>query len=151
MVNKPAIDFLSTVERAMRVIEYLSDAQEGLSVSELARRLATNKSIAFRILSTLETLHYVYQEKLTQRYRLTYRISNLALRQAANSGLLDQCVPVLRALADRTGELVRLAIIEDDQPVWMHAESGPQRRLQIASASRHQNRHANTLRQIEFL
>lgn len=125
------IEFLSTIDRTMRVIEFLSDAEDGLSVSELARRLAVNKSIAFRILNTLESLRYLYQDKETQRYRLTYRISNLALRQLSRSRLLDQCAPVLRELAERTGELARMAIIENDEPVWIHAESGRKRSLAI--------------------
>lgn len=116
----------------MRIVEHLSDARNGLSVSEIARLLDVNKSIAFRILSTLDSLYYIYQDTLTQHYRLTYRISNLALRQLANSRILDQCVAPLRALADRSGELVRLAIIEHDRPVWIHSESGVQRRLQVA-------------------
>jgi DNA-binding IclR family transcriptional regulator len=125
------IDFLSTVDRAMRVIEFLSDTEEGLSISELARRLGINKSIVFRILNTLESLRYLYQDKETQRYRLTYRISNLALRQLSSTRLLDQCAPVLRELAERTGELARLAIVENDRPVWIHAESGSKRTLGI--------------------
>jgi IclR family acetate operon transcriptional repressor len=125
------IDFLSTVERAMQVVEFLSDAPDGLSVSELGRRLDINKSIVFRILNTFEALGYIFQDKYTQHYRLTYRISNLALRQMAHSGLLDQCAPVLRELAERSGELVRLAIIENERPVWVHAESGRQRQLRI--------------------
>ena len=116
----------------MRIVEQLADARNGLSVSEIARLLDVNKSIAFRILSTLESLHYIYQDMVTQHYRLTYRISNLALRQLANSRILDQCVAPLRALAERSGELVRLAIIEHDRPVWIHSESGVQRRLQVA-------------------
>jgi DNA-binding IclR family transcriptional regulator len=66
-----------------------------------------------------------------QTYRLTYRISNLGLRQQANARLTDQCFPVVRALADETGELIRLAVIEAGVPVWIHAASGPQRRLRI--------------------
>lgn len=126
-----AIDFLSTVERAMRVLEDLSDEQKGLSVSELARRLNTNKSIVLRILTTMETLGYLFRTKETQRYRLTYRIANLALRQLARSGLIDQCVPVLQDLAERTGEHVRLAVIEGDRPTWVHAVSGLQRQLRV--------------------
>jgi DNA-binding IclR family transcriptional regulator len=130
--SKTGVDFLSTVERAMRIIELLSDARDGLSVSEIARVLDVNKSIAFRILTTLQSLRYVYQDAVTQHYRLTYRISNLALRQLANSRILDQCIAPLRELAERTGELVRLAIIENDRPIWIHSESGVQRRLQVA-------------------
>jgi DNA-binding IclR family transcriptional regulator len=116
----------------MRIIEHLSDARNGLSVSEIGRLLDVNKSIAFRILTTLQSLRYVYQDPATQHYRLTYRISNLALRQLANSRILDQCITLLRELAECTGELVRLAIIENDRPVWIHSESGVQRRLQVA-------------------
>jgi IclR family transcriptional regulator, acetate operon repressor len=130
--KKNSIDFLTTVERTMRIVEHLSDARAGLSVSEIARLLDVNKSIAFRILTTLESLRYIYQDPVTQHYRLTYRISNLALRQLANSRILDQCVAPLRALAERSGELVRLAVIEHDRPVWIHSESGAQRRLLVA-------------------
>jgi IclR family transcriptional regulator, acetate operon repressor len=125
------IGFLSTVERAMRVLEDLADEQEGLSVSELARRLDTNKSIVVRILTTMEKLGYLFREKQTQHYRLTYRIANLALRQLSRSGLVDQCAPVLQELAEQTGEHVRLAVIEADQPVWIHAVSGAQRQLRV--------------------
>jgi IclR family acetate operon transcriptional repressor len=136
-VTKTSINFLSTVERAMRIIEYLSDARDGLSVSEIGRLLDVNKSIAFRILSTLQSLRYIYQDSVTQHYRLTYRISNLALRQLANSRILDQCIAPLRELAESTGELVRLAIIENDRPIWIHSESGVQRRLQVAPTYGH--------------
>lgn len=127
----PTIDFLSTVERTMQVLEFLADEPDGLTVSELARRLGINKSIALRILATLEATSYLYRETDTQRYRLTYRIANLALRQLARSGLLDQCGPCLRELAERTGELVRLAIIQERRPIWVHAVSGPQRQLRV--------------------
>jgi IclR family transcriptional regulator, acetate operon repressor len=132
------VDFLSTVERAMRVLEYLADEQDGLSVSELARRLEINKSIVLRILTTMEQLAYIYRDRDSQRYRLTYRMANLTLRQLARSGLVDQCVPVLRRLAERTGELVRLAVIESERPVWIQAISGPQRQLRIDPVYSHE-------------
>jgi DNA-binding IclR family transcriptional regulator len=126
-----AVDFLSTVERAMHMLEELADEQEGLSLSELARRLGINKSIVVRIITTLEQLGYLYREKTSQHYRLTYRIANLALRQLARSGLIDQCAPVLQELAERTGEHIRLGVIDGDRPVWVHAVSGLQRQLRI--------------------
>ena len=133
-----AIEFLSTVQRAMCVLEHLADAQDGLSLSELARRLEINKALVVRILTTLEKLGYLFRERQTQRYRLTYRIANLALRQLGRSGLIEQCVPVLQDLAERTGEHARLAVIEDDHPVWIHAVSGLQRQLRIDPAYGHE-------------
>jgi DNA-binding IclR family transcriptional regulator len=64
---------------------------------------------------------------------LTYRISNLGLRHLQNSQLLDQCFAVLKSLAEETGELVRLAIVEPsgDRITWIHAVAGTKRSLQI--------------------
>lgn len=117
--------------RTLRIIEYLADAEGGLSVTEISRRLQVNKSISFRILASLCKAGYVYQGDDNQNYRLTYKISNLGMRQMATSRLIDQSGPILRQLADQTGELVRLAVIEDNKPIWVHAASGLQRRLMI--------------------
>lgn len=122
---------LAAVQRTLRTIECLADTEQGLSVTEIGQRLKVNKSIAFRILSALMDAGYVYQNEVTLRYHLTYKISNLGLRQLATARLIDQCGPILRTLAEETGELVRLAVIEADQVIWVHASSGRQRRLVI--------------------
>jgi IclR family acetate operon transcriptional repressor len=122
---------LVTVERTMRIFEILCDDSQGVPVSDIARELQVNKSIAFRILATLKTLGYVYQNPENSTYRMTFRLSNLGLRQQASARLTDQCFPIVRSLADETGELVRLAVIEAGMPIWIHAASGPQRRLRI--------------------
>jgi IclR family acetate operon transcriptional repressor len=118
----------------MRVIEMLAEEVDGLSASTIARKLDVNKSIAFRILSTLRNDQYIYQEPLTQVYRLTYRISNIAMKQQANAHLTEQCFPIIHQLAEECGELVRLAVVEGGRPVWIHSASGPSRRLRIDPA-----------------
>lgn len=124
------LDALVTIQRTMKVFEMLADDVDGVPISEIARQLEVNKSIAFRIVATLRSAGYIYQSE-DETYRLTFRLSNLGLRQQANARLTDQCFPIIRALADETGELIRLAIIEEGKPIWVHAASGPQRRLRI--------------------
>jgi IclR family transcriptional regulator, acetate operon repressor len=124
------LDALVTIQRTMQVFEMLADDVDGVAISDIARKLDVNKSIAFRIVATLRSAGYIYKRS-NDTYRLTFRISNLGLRQQANARLTDQCHPVIRALADETGELIRLAIIERGKPIWVHAASGPQRRLRI--------------------
>jgi len=123
-------EFLAAVDRTLKILEMLADESEGLSISDIARRLEVNKAIAHRILSTLAQLGYVYRTE-NQFYQLTYKISNIGLRQQSNARLTDQCFPLIRQLADETGELVRLAVIEHGIPIWVHAASGPVRRLTI--------------------
>lgn len=129
--GRPAVRPLPAVLRTLRIIEYLVDADAGLSVTEISRLLQVNKSISFRILATLCDAGYVYRSEPGQNYRATCKVSNLGLRQLATSRLIDQSGPILRQLAEDTGELVRLAVIEENKPIWVHAASGLQRRLMI--------------------
>ena len=98
------------VGRALQVIEHLASTADGLSLADISRKLIVNKAIALRLLETIEHAGYVWHDDNAQRYHLTYRVSNLGLRQLQQSGLLGQCSSVLEELAERTGELVRLSV-----------------------------------------
>ena len=105
-------DSIASVGRALAIIERLADRQDGLSFTEIVALLDVNKAIAFKLLNTLEHAGYVFRNERTGTYCLTYRITNLALRKLSSERLLDQSNAVLRPLADATGELVRLAVVE---------------------------------------
>jgi IclR family acetate operon transcriptional repressor len=120
-----------TAVRALRVIELLAAEPAGLSLSEIARRLVVNKAIAHRLLLALEAANYAYRHELSGLFHLTFKVSNLGLRKLAQHSLLDQAGGVLRGLADRTGEVVRLAVVERDRITWVAASTGPARELRV--------------------
>ncbi len=129
---KPVETTVLAVERALETVELLSGAADGLSLAEIARGLIINKAIASRLLETLEHAGYVWRDAVAQRYHLTYRVSNLGLRQLQQSGLLGQCTSLLEDLAERTGELVRLSIVERGEKItWVYAVVGTRRTLRI--------------------
>lgn len=123
-MSSPPRDLNAAVGRAMLILEHLADAQSGASVTELGELLHVNRGLAFRILATLETAGYVFQDAQSLRYHLTYRISNLGLRYMAHSRLLDEPSHIITALAERTGELVRLAVVQGDALTWVMSASG---------------------------
>jgi IclR family transcriptional regulator, acetate operon repressor len=130
--RSPADDTILSVERAFRLIEQLADLDGGASLAEIARHLDVNKGIASKLLTTLESLGLVWRDDKAQRYDLTFLISNLGLRQMQKSRLLDQCAAALKNLAEESGELVRLAVVENsDRLTWVHAVTGTKWSLQI--------------------
>lgn len=132
MPVKPVENTVLAVGRALQLIELLAEAANGLSLAEISRELTVNKAIAVRLLETLEQAGYIWRDDVAQRYYLTYRISNLGLRQLQQSGLLGQCTSILEDLAERTGELVRLSIVENDERItWVYAVVGTRRSLRI--------------------
>jgi len=125
--------FLSAVARAFAILEDLSVVGER-SLSDIARKLAVNKNIAFRLLRTLEQLGYIYEDPASRCFRLTYKLSNVVRIQWLSDDVLSQAQPLLRALARDSGELVRLAICGGDRLEWVFAETGSKRLLRIDPA-----------------
>jgi IclR family acetate operon transcriptional repressor len=130
--ERPQEDTIISVERAFEIVAMLADLDEGASLADIARHLDVNKAIALKLLATLERLGIAWRDVAVQRYNLTYRISNLGLRQLQKTRLLDQSAATLKSLAEETGELVRLAVVENgDRITWVYAASGAKRSLQI--------------------
>lgn len=121
-----------SLRRGLRLLELLGEGEGGWSLAELARQLDVNKAIALRLLDELRNAAYVYRDDLTETYHLTYKLSNLGLRKLSQTRVLDQTNGVLRELANETGELVRLAVVEPEQRLtWVLAFTGARRSLHI--------------------
>jgi IclR family transcriptional regulator, acetate operon repressor len=119
------------IERALAVIEMLAEEADGLTLSDISRKLDVNKAIVHRVLSALDATGYVFRSERTGNYRLTYKIRNIGLRHVSLNDLLEQNMPILQALADMTDELIRLAVVESNSITWIAAVQGRRRMLQL--------------------
>jgi DNA-binding IclR family transcriptional regulator len=109
----------SLIERTLGVLEALSEDAEGLPLLVIADRLAIPKSAAHRICNELIRLGHVRQDTASQRYQLTTRLVALGFRYLASTGTSDIIQPILDRLAQESGELVRLSVIESDHLTWI--------------------------------
>jgi IclR family acetate operon transcriptional repressor len=126
------LENLVTVSRTMAIFELLAGQTKGMTLSDIARHLDVNKSIAFRILSSLEQANYLFRSINTQRYLLTYKVSRIGLNVLVANRFMEQVQPRLRELADASGELVLLAAVGANGPQWILAARGDAgRRLQV--------------------
>lgn len=95
---------LQTADRALQVLLSFSDARPEWGVSELARELGLDKSVAQRLLATLAARGFVLADPETRRYRLGPAVAQLA-RVAERGGAMSLLArPVLAGLARETGE-----------------------------------------------
>lgn len=65
------------MERTLATLELLADQVNGLSLSEIANRLAMPRSAAHRLLSDLVRCGYVQQPYAHGDYRLTSRLATI--------------------------------------------------------------------------
>lgn len=113
----------SQIERALSLLESLTRDARGVQMQALADELDIPKSATHRMLAELMRLGYVRQDALTNRYRLSTKLVALGFRYLANSGA-DVVQPILDGLAETSGELVRLGVIEGERQTWIAKSQG---------------------------
>lgn len=111
-------------DRALSIIELLAFNVDGLSLSEIGDRLNIPRSATHRVLNDLRDMGYVKQHESTAHYALTIKLSALGLSYLAALGLNDIAQPVLDELAAKAEELVRLAVFEENQLIWIAKSQG---------------------------
>ncbi|MGI8645259.1 MAG: IclR family transcriptional regulator [Nocardioides sp.] len=118
-----AAETSQTLDRGCRVLRVLADTPDGLSVTELASTLGVNRTVTYRLVSTLEQHGLVRRDA---RGRLFIGLGIVHLAAAVQPALRDLAVPLLRGLADEVGctaflavadggEVLALAVVE---PSW---------------------------------
>ncbi|MFO1117310.1 MAG: IclR family transcriptional regulator [Beijerinckiaceae bacterium] len=114
------------LERTLGVLELLSAHARGLQLYEIAESLQIPRSATHRVLAALIERGYVRQERQHGAYQLTARIASLAFTFLAGSGVTDFAQPVLDRLAAEAGELVRLALIDGRELIFVAKSQGSQ-------------------------
>jgi len=122
---------VTSVSRAMHVLEAFAGHPEGVALSRLAAKLGYGKASLSKILGTLVREGFVRHEPLTGRFHLSWRLLALAFGHAERVGMPAICLPVLQALADETDELVQLAVVEDGGLLFVAKAEGPGQQMRM--------------------
>ena len=115
----------TAVERALNILEAAAQRRDGLTNSELSRKLAIPKSSASYILRTLEKRGYLRRDSNSGRYRLGLKILSLGGDAQANLDIADVALPFMRALVERIHLTVHLAVIDQGEAVYIEKVEAP--------------------------
>src|SRR4051794_29530695 len=105
----PAVRHVAAVERALAVLDALSDGSPELGTNEIARRTGINASTVSRLLATLASRGMVEHVQSSGRYRLGLRLLQLGNTVLGRLDLREVARPHLQRLAAQTGETVTLS------------------------------------------
>jgi len=122
-------DMSSPLERSLSILEHLAAHPEGQSISTLSTALDLPPSGTHRLLAELSRCGYVRQVREQGDYVLTIKLVSLGLGFLSSSGVIDVAQPALDRLADVSGELVRLAIVDGDDLTFVAKAQGARRGL----------------------
>lgn len=110
---------VQSVDRALRIIDLLAEAPEGLGVTELANRLDVAKSTVHRLLASLLQKGYVKQGNERDVYTLGFTFMEMGERVAESIDVRKAATEVIHDLAKATASTVHLVQLEGAQVVYI--------------------------------
>jgi DNA-binding IclR family transcriptional regulator len=112
------------LERTLGILELLSRHGDSMQLAAIAEQLDIPKSAAHRLLADLTRLGYVRNRRERGDYQLSTKLVSIGLTYLGNTGIVDIAQPLISQLAEASGELTRLSVIDGDQLTFVARAQG---------------------------
>lgn len=110
---------VQSVERAMLILDKLSEYKEGAGISKISKEIGLHKTTVYRLLSTLVQCGYAEKTIGNDNYKLGVKILHLAYNVLDRMDVRTISRPYIIRLADLTGEVVHLTILDGDKAMYI--------------------------------
>lgn len=107
--DKTSQNTIKSLDRAMEVFEFLSEAQ-GKSLAMISSEMGQSAATVYRILVTLEGRGLVEFDPNEQLWYIGAQAFVIGARFLRRTSLVDRARPILRKLMEKTGETANLGI-----------------------------------------
>ena len=109
----------NAVERALSIFELIAESQNGLSNSDLSRRLQIPKSSASYILRVLEKRHYLQRDE-RGKYRLGLKLVSLTRDALTHLDIREIAKPILEQFLQKSRLAeAHLAVLDNGRAVYV--------------------------------
>jgi IclR family transcriptional regulator, KDG regulon repressor len=116
---------VQTLARGLIILERLSEAPDGLGITELAEEFGVDKGSMSRLLQTLAIYGFAEKDESSRKYILGPQIVRLSRIVLTRMPLRETAKPFLKDLVAATGECAHLAIAAQRQALYIDQEESP--------------------------
>jgi len=113
------------LEKGLDALELLASESEGLTKTEVARRLGRTVSEVFRMLVCLETRGYIARSGNDDRYSLTLHLFKLAYQHPPIERLTTEALPIMRHVTRQIKQSCHLGVLDGDRVVIVAQVNSP--------------------------
>jgi IclR family KDG regulon transcriptional repressor len=103
-----------SVKKAFKILYAISDASNGLGISDLSKKLKIGKSTVHGITSALEEMGVLVRDPIHKKYNIGYTLLELRKKAYAKMELRDLARIPMEKLMEKIGETVFLGILNGD-------------------------------------
>lgn len=112
-------DVVQSVDRALAILEILSENVNGLGLTDISSKINLHKSTVHRLLGTLIYNNFVTQDSETNKYKITIKLYELGVRKIASTDILEASKPHTKALMESLNEVVHLVIRDKNDIIYI--------------------------------
>src|SRR6266550_2411387 len=116
---------VTSVERALSILELLASRHQGLSTSAISRLAGVPKSSTSYLLRTLTSRGYVSRDPESGQHTLGIRVLSLGGQAMQGMALREVAFPHLRNIVERTRLGAHLAILDHGDAVYIERIESP--------------------------
>ncbi|HEY1702428.1 MAG TPA: IclR family transcriptional regulator [Trebonia sp.] len=116
---------IAVIGKSVRVLDAILDFPGGATPTEIAAATGTNRSTAFRLLTSLEQEGLLQRDAAAGRYRLGLKLLRYGEAVRSGLGIVSVAEPVMRDLRERTRQTVYLSVREGWGARCVHRLTGP--------------------------
>ena len=128
---------IHVIDRAAQILDCFGFDHQELSVSEIGAKARLHRSTAHRILMALEYNDLIQQNAENGKYRLGIKLFRLGHQAVSHLNLREICRPFLTRIMDETKETVHLAVLDEDQVLYLDKVEGPHALRMPSRVGRH--------------
>jgi DNA-binding IclR family transcriptional regulator len=114
------------LEKGLDIIELFASTPQGLTVSDVARRLDRTVSQIFRMILCLQARGYLAQSATDDTYHLTLRLFRIAQEHPPTKRLVTEALPTMHSLAQKLRQSCHLGIIDGGHVVILAQVDSPE-------------------------
>lgn len=114
------------LEKGLDILELFAATPEGMTVSEVARRLNRTMSEIFRMLLCLEHRGYLAQSASKDRYHLTLRLFRLGQEHPPTKRMVMEATPVMHWVAHQLRQSCHLGVLDGGHVVILAQVDSPE-------------------------
>ena len=114
-----------SVKKAFKILNAISDASNGMGISDLSKQLKIGKSTVHGITSALEELGILVRDPFHKRYTVGYSLLELCRTAYMKIGLKDVARKPMEKLMEKIGEAVFLGVLNGDHVTILDVVESP--------------------------
>ncbi len=110
---------IQSLDRGLKILQILGRSSKALSLNDIAREFEIDRSSVYRLISTLVKNNFVKQDPETKKYRIGFKVLELAGTFNEQTHIESVLRPIMNRICEETKQNTHLAIMDGHEVVFI--------------------------------